>query len=181
MDSSSESVVSSLGSFAEMLSDPEGYDPERLKSLSVGVPSLLSSFIEAMLSSDEEVMKRRLTDLEDYASVVNSVQAWFNLGRLAHHLFFHQAAIEYYSNASDLAQILSDDDSLASILLCLGALYGEEEDWARACQCYEKALVAIDMAKRPRLLPQVLERLGRARRLQGEYHQAQICYSRILE
>jgi len=71
MDSSSESVVSSLGSFAEMLSDPEGYDPERLKSLSVGVPSLLSSFIEAMLSSDEEVMKRRLTDLEDYASVVN--------------------------------------------------------------------------------------------------------------
>ena len=137
MDSSSESVVSSLGSFAEMLSDPEGYDPERLKSLSVGVPSLLSSFIEAMLSSDEEVMKRRLTDLE----------AWFNLGRLAHHLFFHQAAIEYYSNASDLAQILSDDDSLASILLCLGALYGEEEDWARACQCYEKALVAIDMAK----------------------------------
>ena len=41
MDSSSESVVSSLGSFAEMLSDPEGYDPERLKSLSVGVPSLL--------------------------------------------------------------------------------------------------------------------------------------------
>src|SRR5690606_3454394 len=136
MDSSSESVVSSLGSFAEMLSDPEGYDPERLKSLSVGVPSSLSSFIEAMLSSDEEVMKRRLTDLEDYASVVNSVQAWFNLGRLAHHLFFHQAAIEYYSNASDLAQILSDDDSLASILLCLGALYGEEEDWARACQCY---------------------------------------------
>jgi hypothetical protein len=93
MDSSSESVVSSLGSFAEMLSDPEGYDPERLKSLSVGVPSLLSSFIEAMLSSDEDVMKKRLTDLEDYASEVNSVQAWFNLGKLAHHLFFHQAAI----------------------------------------------------------------------------------------
>ncbi len=180
MDPSSESVVLSLGTFAEMLSDPEGYNPERLKSLSSLVPIPLSSFIEAILYSDEDVMRERLSDLEDYAAEANSIQAWFNLGRLAHRLFFHQAAIGYYSNAADLAEIRRDD-SLPEILLSLGSLHGEEEDWDRACQCYERALKAMDEAQRPVLLPQVLDRLGRARRQQGDYHRARICYSRILE
>ena len=32
-------------------------------------------------------------------------------------------------------------------MFSLGSLYGEEDDWNRACQCYEKALQAMDARK----------------------------------
>ena len=80
------------GLLPNILSDPGGYEPERLKGLSENVPELISSFIEAILSSDEDAMQEKLAELADYASNINSFQAWFNLGFLAHRLFFHQAA-----------------------------------------------------------------------------------------
>ncbi len=145
---SSDRIVTCLGSFAEILSDPGGYEPERLKSLSRNVPDLISSFIEAILSSDEDVMQEKLVELADYATHVNSFQAWFNLGFLAQRLFFHQAAIEYYEKSASLARAQGDDENVSRVLFSLGSLYGEEEDWNRACECYEKALQALQRLRK---------------------------------
>ena len=166
---STDRIVSCLGSFAEILSDPGGYEPERLRGLSQNVPELISSFIEAILSSDEDLMQEKLAELADYASHINSFQAWFNLGFLAHRLFFHQAAIEYYEKSASLAHIQGDHENVSRVMFSLGSLYGEEEDWNRACQCYEKALRAVDGCEKSSLMRPILGNLGSIYRLQGEY------------
>ena len=178
---SSDRVVSCLGSFAEILSDPAGYEPERLKALSRDVPDLISTFIEAILSSDEDAMQEKLIELADYATHVNSFQAWFNLGFLAQRLFFHQAAIEYYEKSASLARAQGDNENVSRVLFSLGSLYGEEEDWNRACECYVKALQAGKGCEKSPVMRQILGNLGSIYRLQGEYSQAAGCYSRVID
>ncbi len=112
---------------------------------------------------------------------INSFQAWFNLGFLAQRLFFHQAAIEYYEKSESLARAQGDDENVSRVLFSLGSLYGEEEDWNRACECYEKALLALKGCEKSSLMRPILGNLGSIYRLQGEYHQAASCYSRVLD
>jgi hypothetical protein len=100
---SEESIFSSLEDFAKALADPGGYEPERLLALSYRAPDPLSTFIEAALSSDGDLMHIKLRELSEHALRKNSSQAWFDLGVLAHRFFFNQTAAEYYERSLERA------------------------------------------------------------------------------
>ena len=73
-------------------------------------PDLVSSLIEAILSSDEDRMQKKLAGLADYLSGKSSSAAWLNLGRLAASLFFRRAAEEYFEKSARLAQAQGDGE-----------------------------------------------------------------------
>ena len=154
--------VFSLGILADALCQPGGYEPKRLRSISLQGSDLVSPFIEAILSTDESQMQKRLADLADSLSGSSSSTAWFNLGRLAASLFFRHAAEEYFEMSASLAQAQGDGEIEAQAWLSLGSLQSNDEDWDRACLFYEKALQAIDECKSQSLMCTVLTNLGRA-------------------
>jgi len=178
---SDDRIVSCLGSFAEILSDPRGYEPERLKGLSTDAPDLVSSFIQATLSSNETAIQQKLNELADHASGISSFQAWISLAVLAQHLFFHQSAIEYYQRSIRLAEDLGNNNDLSRALHGLGSLYAEEEDWDRASQCYEKALKCLEDAGEASSAVPVLRSLGEVYRLRGDCDGAMQCYRSVLD
>ncbi|HOV51422.1 MAG TPA: tetratricopeptide repeat protein, partial [Methanothrix sp.] len=146
---SEDRVVSCLESFAKILADPKGYDPERLKGLSQSAPDPVSSFILATLSSDEAAMQCKFQELADHVSCLGSFSAWFNLALLARSLFFHQAAIEYYERALHLAEVQYDKKRASLALSGLGKLYAEVEDWERSAGCYKRAHQCLIEAGQP--------------------------------
>jgi tetratricopeptide (TPR) repeat protein len=172
--------VFSLGILAEALCQPGGYEPKRLCGLSRQGPDLVSTFIEAILTSDEDQMQKRLAGLADSLSGNSCSAAWFNLGRLAASLFFRRAAEEYFEISACLAQAEGDDKGEAEAWLSLGSLYRDDEDWIRACRFYEKALQALDKGKSLPLMCTVLINLGGALRSQGDISKSEQCYSRAL-
>ena len=169
--------IFSLGTLVEALCRPEGYEPERLRSLSRQGPDLVSHFIEAVLSSDEDQMQKKLALLADYLSDKSSSAAWLNLGRLAAGLFFRRAAEEYFEKSAGLARAQGDSEGASQAWSFLGSLYSDDEDWDRACRFYEKAL---DVGKSLPLMCSILANLGRAARLQGDLCKAEQCYSQAL-
>ncbi len=174
-------IVSCLGSFVDILNDPKGYDPESLQGLSLQAPDLVSSFIRATLSSDETAMQSKFSELAIHASRTNSFSGWFNLARLAHRLFFHQAAIEYYEQAMRLAEVQFDKIKIAQALSGLGSLYSEVEDWDRAGACYEKAEQCLQECGQTTPTLPVLRDLGHVHKMRGELGKAMQCYNRVLE
>ena len=106
--------VFSLGILADALCQPGGYEPKRLRALSRQGSDLVSPFIEAILSSDEDQMQKRLAGLADSFSGNRNSTAWFNLGRLAASLFFRNAAEEYFEKSARLAQAQGDDEGGAT-------------------------------------------------------------------
>ncbi|MDD1760887.1 MAG: hypothetical protein LUQ59_01510, partial [Methanothrix sp.] len=92
--------VSSLSQLAMALSQPNGYDPSQLQGLARQQFRPVSSFAESILSSDEEQMQKRLTELADHLSGLASYDAWFDLGRVAASLFFRHAALEYFERSA---------------------------------------------------------------------------------
>ena len=103
------------------------------------------------------------------------------LGVLAHRFFFHQAAIEYYDRSVSVARVRGENENVSQALNSLGSLYAEEEDWDRSCQFFVLALQSLDNIGKSPLARHILENLGHVYRMQGEYHQAIQCYSRILK
>ena len=172
--------VFSLGILAEALCQPGGYEPKQLCCLSRQGPDIVSTFIEAILTSDEDQMQKRLTELADSLTGNSSSAAWLNLGRLAASLFFRRAAGEYFEMSASLAQAEGDDKGEAEACLSLGSLSCDDEDWIRACRFYEKALRALDKGKNLPLMCTVLTNLGKAARSEGDLTQSEQCYSRAL-
>jgi len=170
----------SLGILADALCQPAGYEPKQLRALSRQGSDLVSPFIEAILTSDEDQMQKRLADLADSLSASSSSTAWFNLGRLAASLFFRHAAEEYFKTSARLAQAQGDDESEAQVWNSLGSLYSDDEDWDRASQFYEKAMSALDETKSPSLMCTLLANLGRASCQRGDMSKAEQCYSKML-
>jgi len=175
-----DGILSSLGSLAQALSQPGGYEPARLRCLSREGPDPVSSLIEAILSSDEDLMQKKLAGLDDYLFDKSSSAAWFNLGRLAASLFYRRAAEEYYEKSARLAQAQGDNEGQSQAWLSLGCLYSDDEDWDRACRFYERALEVLDEGKSPHLMCSILANLGRVSRLRGDLSKAEQCYSRAL-
>ena len=172
--------VLSLSILADALCQPDGYEPERLRALLRDGSDLVSSFIEAILSSDEDQMQKKLALLADYLSGKNSSAAWLDLGRLAASLFFRRAAEEYFEKGARLAQAQGDDKGQSQAWNSIGSLYGDDEDWDRAGWFYEKALQALEGGKSQYLMRPILVNLGRVNRLQGDFCKAEQCYSRAL-
>ena len=133
---SEDRINPSRGALAEILTD-RGSEQECPKGISRIAPDPVSSFIQAALSSDGEMRNCHLKLLEEHASQVNSYHAWFDLGVLAHRFFFNQAAEEYYLRSIEMAEKNAENASKA--LNNLGQLYLAEEDWERACGCFQKA------------------------------------------
>ncbi len=175
-----ECNVFSLGILAEALCQPGGYEPKRLRSLSRQGSDLVSPFIEAILSSDEDQMQKRLAGLAESLSGNSSSTAWFNLGRLAARLFFRRAAEEYFEKSARLAQAQGDDEGEAQAWNSMGSLYSDDEDWDRACRFYEKALQALVDGKCSSLVCSVLTNLGKASCRRGDISKAEQCYSKML-
>ena len=171
-------TVLSLGILADALCQPGGYEPERLRSLDGSDP--VSPFIEAILSSDEGQMQKKLALLADHLSGQNNFAAWLNLGRMAASLFFRRAAEEYYEKSANLAQAQGEDEGQSQAWNHIGNLYSDDEDWDRACRFYEKALQALEGGKSPSLVCPILTNLGRVSRLRGDLCKAEQCYSRAL-
>ncbi|MFZ2472462.1 MAG: tetratricopeptide repeat protein, partial [Methanothrix sp.] len=172
--------VFSLGILADTLCQPGGYEPKRLRSISSQGYDLVSPFIEAILSSDEDQMQKRLAGLADYLCGNSNSSAWFNLGRLAASLFFRRAAEEYFEKSARLAQAQGDGEGEAQAWLSLGILYRDDENWDQARLFYEKALQALDDGKSSPLMCSILINLGRAGCRQGDLSKAEQCYSRAL-
>ena len=135
---------------------PDGYEPERLRALSRDGSDLVTSFIEAILSSDEDQIQKKLALLAEYLSGKNSSAAWLNLGRLAASLFFHRAAEEYFEKSARLAQAQRDDKGQSQAWNLIGSLYDDDEDWDHAGQFYEKALQALEEGKSQSLMRPIL-------------------------
>ena len=93
-----------LGLLAEALGRGNGCDPEQLKSLSLGDAGPLSSFVSALLSTDENQVQEKLAEMAELLSSSGSSRDWFDLGRVAHALYFRQAAEEYFLRSLDLAK-----------------------------------------------------------------------------
>ena len=155
-------TFSLLASLPRPFASREATSQSDCAALSRQGPDLVSPFIEAILSSDEDQMQKKLAGLADYLSGKSSSAAWFNLGRLAASLFFRRAAEEYFEKSASLAQAQGDDEGEAQAWLSLGSLYSDDEDWDRACRFYEKALQALDEGKSLPLMCTVLINLGRA-------------------
>ena len=172
--------IFSLGILAEALCRPGGYEPERLHSLSRQSPDLISSFIEAILSSDEDQIQKKLALLADYISGKSSSAAWLNLGRLAASLFFRRSAIEYFEKSAGLARAEGDDEGQSQAWSFLGSLYNDDEDWDRACRSYEMALQALEGDKSSPHMCSILINLGRASCRRGDLSKAEHCYSKAL-
>ena len=174
-------VFSSLGSLAQALSQSGGYEPKRLRCISLEGPDLVSSLIEAILSSDEDRMQKKLAGLADYLSGKSSSAAWFNLGQLAASLYFRRAAEEYFEKSARLAQAQGDCEGQSKAWNSLGSLYSDDEDWDRAYRFYKLALEALDESKSQPLMSAILVNSGRANRLLGDLSRAEQYYSRALQ
>jgi len=172
--------ISSLAILADALCQPAGYDPEQLRTLSSLGSDIVSPFIEAILTSDENQIQKGLAGLANSLSGSSVFDAWFNLGRLATSLFFRHAAEEYFEKSAALARAQGDDESLAKVYNCMGSLCSDDGDWDRACRFYEKALHVSASGTTPALLCTILANLGRASTQKGDLTAAEKCCSRML-
>ena len=177
---SDDTVTSLLGSFAEALADPEGYEPNKLEAISRDAPAPLPSFAKAVLSSDGDLLMKTIEELAALASKENCFDAWFNLGVLAHRLFFTQAAICYYERSLDLAETQKDGKNAAKALNNLGSLYAEGEDWDRASEHYRRGLKHLEEEGDLRAALPLLKNLGDVHRMRDELDQALKCYEKAL-
>jgi tetratricopeptide (TPR) repeat protein len=140
----------------------------------------LSSFIEAALSSNGDLMHLKLRELAEHAARENSFQCWFDLGVLAHRFFFNQAAAEYYEHSLELAETVGDPKKAAKALNNLGSLYAEVEDWDRAGDCYTKGLDYLERSEDNSSMASVLSNLGDVFLRRGEHERALECYQKAL-
>mgnify|MGYP001190488609 FL=1 len=129
-----------LGLLAQALRQPNGCDPERLKGIPLQLSQPISALMSALLSTDENQMQERLAEMEDLLATSASPRDWLDLGRLAHALYFRQAAEQYFVKSADLAGEQDEGLTESSAYLALGNLSSEDEDWDRAVQFYRKAL-----------------------------------------
>jgi tetratricopeptide (TPR) repeat protein len=177
---SDDTITSLLGSFAEVLADPGGYEPNELEALSKDAPAPLPSFAKAVLSSDGGLLLKTIEELAALASRENSFNAWFNLGVLAHRLFFTQAAICYYERSLELADAQKDEKNAAKALNNLGSLYAEGEDWDRASEHYRRGLKQLEKEGDLQAALPLLKNLGDVHRMCDELDQALKCYEKAL-
>ncbi|HQN31431.1 MAG TPA: tetratricopeptide repeat protein, partial [Methanothrix soehngenii] len=173
-----------LGLLAEALGQENGCDPKQLKSLSLGDSGPLSSFVSALLSTDENQIQEKLAEMAKLLDSSDSSRNWLDLGRVAHALYFRQAAEEYFLRSLDLAREQREGLMEPSAYLSLGDLYSEDEDWDRAVGYYKKALSRSEAAGTlDGAVPirEILVNMGRACRLQGDLAAARECYSQALD
>ncbi|HPM27196.1 MAG TPA: tetratricopeptide repeat protein, partial [Methanothrix sp.] len=171
-----------LGLLAEALGRGNGCDPEQLKSLSLGDTGPLSSFVSALLSTDENQVQERLAEMAGHLAPSGNSRDWFDLGRVAHALYFRQAAEEYFLRSLDLAREQKEDLMQSSAYLSLGVLYSEDENWDLAVQYYRKALSLGQAAEEETAhIHEILVNMGRACRLQGDLAAARECYSQAMD
>ena len=173
-------VTPSLQTLADIFSEPGGFRPERLRSLSCQAPKPVASLIQMVLSSSGEQMQKSLASLAGDLSASGSAADWLDLGRIAAGLFYRRAAEEYFERSAEIARNQGDEEGRSKALSALAGLYSEDEDWDRACRCYEAALASLDEVKSKPLIISVLVNLGGVYRQRGDLSQAENCYCRIL-
>jgi tetratricopeptide (TPR) repeat protein len=177
---SDDNVTSLLGTFAGFLADPDGYEPNDLEAISKDAPAPLPSFVKAVLSSDGVLLQRTIEELSSLASKADCFDAWFNLGVVAHRLFFTQAAICYYERSLKLAESQKDGKNAAKASNNLGSLYAEGEDWDRAFEHYRRGLKQLEEEGDLQAAIPLLKNLGDAHQRRGELDQALLYYEKAL-
>ena len=173
----------SLSLLARALRQPNGCDPQQLKSISLQASGPFSSFISALLSTDENQAQKKLAEMAGILASSGSSRDWLDLGQVACALYFRRAAEEYFMKSSDLARERGEWLIESSACLALGNLYSQDEDWERAVQFYKKALSRSEAAgagQGAAHIQEILVNMGRACHRQGDLTAARDCYSKAI-